>query len=310
MSSRCPRRPAFTLIELLVVIAIIAILIALLVPAVQKVREAAARTQCVNNLKQIGLALHNYESANKKLPMGSKGPVSSFNWRVALFPYLEMDSVYQQLIPNDCYNSTVLTNTFPVWKCPSSSLPTNPTDTLSSWHTNPGHHVPSYIGVMGAYPDPLGRPEMQFTSNYGGYYTGNGMLVPNQETKLAYCTDGTSNTIVVAEQSGAVGTSDLRNRYYSPWGGLTFTTPVSAGAPSDSWGLGLTSAAYAINSQTTASGSNSVYDADTIMNSMHPGGMNVAFLDGTVRFIQASASFTNFQLLCVRDDGMPVVLND
>ena len=303
-----PHRPrhAFTLIELLVVIAIIAILIALLVPAVQKVREAAARTQCINNLKQMGLALHNYESANKKLPMGSKAPSAAFNWRVDLFPYLEMDNVHRQLVPNNSLGSDVLKNTFDVWKCPSSALPTNPTDTLSSWHANPGHHVPSYIGVMGAYPDPLGRVEMQFTSNYGGFYTGNGMLLPNQETRLAHCTDGTSNTIVVAEQSAAVGAADLRNRYYSPWGGLTFATPVSAGAPADSWGLGLTAAVYAINSKTTAAGSNSVYDANTIMNSMHTGGINVAFLDGTVRFIPNEMSFTNFQLLCVRDDGMPV----
>ena len=306
MSRTKANRPAFTLIELLVVIAIIAILVALLVPAVQKVREAAARAQCTNNMKQIGLALHNYESAMKKLPMGSKAPVSAFNWRVALFPYLEMGNVFDQLVPNDSYNSAVLKGTFPVWQCPSSALPPNPTDTLSGWHANPGHHVPCYIGIMGAYPDPLGRTNMQFTSNYGGYYTSNGMLVPNEETRLAHCTDGTSNTVVVAEQSGPVGTTDLRNRYWSPWGGLTFSTPVSAGAPGDSWGLGLTAAAYAVNSAVTAGGSNSVYDANTIINSQHSGGVNVCFLDGTVRFLPGTADFTNFQLLCVRDDNRPV----
>ena len=146
-----PRR-GFTLIELLVVIAIIAILIALLVPAVQKVREAAARAQCQNNLKQLGLALHNYEGVYKKFPMGAKGPISAVNWRVHVLPFLELDAVYKQVNLNDSYNSNVLKGTFQVWACPASALPTNPTDTLSGWHTNPGHHVPSYIGIAGATP--------------------------------------------------------------------------------------------------------------------------------------------------------------
>src|SRR5712691_11564433 len=87
----------FTLIELLVVIAIIAILIALLVPAVQKVREAAARLQCANNLKQIVLAMHSYESANKMFPMGNRGGGGyGYNWRVFILPYIEQNPLYLQ----------------------------------------------------------------------------------------------------------------------------------------------------------------------------------------------------------------------
>lgn len=124
------RRSAFTLIELLVVIAIIAILIALLVPAVQKVREAAARTHCQNNLKQIGLAFHNHESANKHLPPAWTLSVSPLNgghaWGTMLLPYLEQDSLYRQYnISQPMFtpgNQAVIRNSVKVFECPSTPI--------------------------------------------------------------------------------------------------------------------------------------------------------------------------------------------
>src|SRR5262245_26887087 len=107
MSLPCRSRRGFTLIELLVVIAIIAILIALLVPAVQKVRAAAARTQCINNLKQIGLAVHNFEGQNKVFPAGTMyrpNTAGKFDyyetWTITILPYLEQDGLFKLYDPN------------------------------------------------------------------------------------------------------------------------------------------------------------------------------------------------------------------
>ena len=299
------KRAGFTLIELLVVIAIIAILIGLLVPAVQKVREAAARTQCINNMKQVGLALHAYHDGNRKFPLGQDNSVAKANWRILILPFLEQGNVYSKVSLTNIQPDLNLQNlVLTVWKCPSMTVPDTQPQSWVTWWTNYNHQVPSYIGINGAYPDPAGRAGQSFASNYGGQWCGNGMLLSNEPTTIARCTDGTSNTIIVAEQAGSIGTQDIRNGYYTPWGGCTFATRVSQGAPSDSWGTGLTGVQYAINAMTTAAGSDNTYDCNTVLNSNHPGGINALFTDGTVRFISNSTDFLNFQRLCVRDDGM------
>ena len=307
------RRLGFTLIELLVVIAIIAILIALLVPAVQKVREAAARTQCCNSLKQIGLALHGFHDVNKRMPRALAGGVSRANWRVYLFPYLEQQGLFAKLNLNNVYDDPNLkTLVLPVWKCPAANVPDLQPDVWVTWWVNNKQQVPSYIGISGAYPDPAGRPGFTLPTqppwNYGGVWCANGMLLVNETTKLSDCTDGTSNTIIVAEQSGLIGnTRDLRNGYYSPWGSFTLGTPLNQTAPgSDIWGMGLTGVQYAINARTTASGSDNSYDLNTVLNSFHPGGIDVLLTDGSVRFVREGTNFLNFQRMCVRNDGLVI----
>lgn len=200
------RRRAFTLIELLVVIAIIAILIALLVPAVQKVREAAARTQCINNMKQMGLALHGYHDQVKALPNGyttyRNPPVvpyeGAWSWMAHTLPFMDQSPVYD--LAKKFTSASPLGTNWYAWYNPACAVPMKvyvcPSDPRGA-QTFKG----SLMGAAPPYQD-------QFLTGYLGSSgtvmaptsTANGVLFVDSKIKLAIITDGTSNTIMVGER--------------------------------------------------------------------------------------------------------------
>jgi prepilin-type N-terminal cleavage/methylation domain-containing protein len=305
-------RKGFTLIELLVVIAIIAVLIALLLPAVQQAREAARRSSCRSSLKQVGLALHNYEGTSRCFPIGMQSGVSRPNWRVPILPFLDQVPLYKQLDLGQSFLGTALAARnlvlsqmkFPIYTCPSSILNHNPTDA----NNTAGTMTPDYVGIMGAWPDPAGRTTVGSASNYGGIYASNGMLVGNEVKLLRDCVDGTSNTIIVAEQSALIAGADIRSRYYGGFTGISFSGRISDTNPNgaDSWSTGSTCVQYSINSRTTAAGSDNTYDANTVLNSYHTGGIHGLFTDGSAKFLNDKIDFTNLRRICVWDDRQPV----
>ncbi|HVJ84061.1 MAG TPA: DUF1559 domain-containing protein [Caulifigura sp.] len=329
------RRSGFTLIELLVVIAIIAILIALLLPAVQQAREAARRTQCRNNMKQQGLALHNYHSTYNTFPIGVMAPRNKPNWRVSLLPYLDQGVVFNRLDHAGLNNiggfaSRNAAGTFgygtaensilkglvvPAYSCPSGILGSTANPASPTMNNADFGQTHDYVGIMGATPDPAGRTTgtCSVQISYGGIFCNNGMLMPNSNFNVSMCTDGSSNTMIIGEQSASVGGIDLRNDYFGGWAGYTSGNATTTyrdlsalPASSQAFGTGSTTIRYAINVQTTAIGSDTTYDANTPLTSSHTGGIHGLLADGSVRFISENIDFLNLRRLGVRDDGTPL----
>lgn len=323
-------RSGFTLIELLVVIAIIAVLIALLLPAVQQAREAARRSQCKNNMKQIGLALHNYHDAFNAFPIGELDRMRG-NWRVRILPYYDQAPLYNKLtFDTGAFNSgsgmlAILQGTIvPGLNCPSSTMPINGTGSGNPNANTLNSQLHDYTGIMGAGPDPASRTGVCVTnSNWGAIGCLNGMLRVNQDSKSRDATDGMSNTFIVGEQSGDVAGTDRRANYWGGWAGTYWGmdgnligAPITSQASTTYWiGSGCTTLRYPPNADqgktaatycVSGSGCAGTYMYNTPLSSFHEGGVHALMADGAVRFVSENINIQTYLALGSKDDGIVI----
>ncbi|HJZ94668.1 MAG TPA: DUF1559 domain-containing protein [Gemmataceae bacterium] len=280
-------KAAFTLIELLVVMAVISILIGLLLPAVQRVREAANRLSCANNLKQIGLAMHNYENVMERLPPSRIG-VGYATWAVMILPYLEQDNLYRQWNFAGTYyqqNQTARLTPVKIYFCPSRRSSVGSAGSVSgdtpSWANGQTTHLPGAVGDYAASIDRAGRDD---GANGAGQH---GAFQLRSGVNFASFTDGLSNTLLVGEKhipqnKAGVGWWDCSlyngDYYQCSCRAASRAFPLTTNPQDSGWKFG----------------------------GQHPQVVQFVFADGHVARVPEFTNPFTLELLGMRDDGQVV----
>jgi prepilin-type N-terminal cleavage/methylation domain-containing protein/prepilin-type processing-associated H-X9-DG protein len=276
---------AFTLIELLVVIAIVGILVSLLLPAVQKVREAADRTQCANNLKQLGVAAHGYHDVRKRLPPGYQASglyvngatdtAPGWGWAAFLLPYLEQQDLSAQLDFNQpVQNSAAIATLVPVFLCPADLTPFAPFPLTDGFGNILAQAAPT------SYSACCGNDQFATTDA-----TGSGVCYRNSATRLVEISDGTSSTILFGERAWANANGIWAGAIP---GGVIRRGPANPCQPDipSAWFPAATlvlSHSHLNNALIDSDGSAGMDD----FSSLHAHGSNFVFADGSVHFIRS-----------------------
>ena len=283
-----PYRPiGFTLVELLVVIAIIGIMIGMLLPAVQMVREAARRTECANQIKQMGLALLNFESTNESYPPSYNGAglQPGWSWATHLLPYVEQNNLYHlgdsRNVPfgggnNPAHTATEYSQTvLALFRCPSDIGP-------DLNHIRLNHAMSNYRAVAGPYTASCFCADWDF----------GGVMYQNSETTIAQILDGTSNTVILGE----CVFNEATGKKAAIWAGMSGLRGSAIWISDVMWWVDADSAQ--INGP-----------ASQAFSSNHPSGANFVFGDGSTRFFREGGDVDILRFLAGRDDGV-IVNND
>ena len=285
-------RRGFTLVELLVVIAIIGVLVALLLPAIQAAREAARRAQCVNNLKQLALALHNYHDGLQMFPAGHTLHNTTlgdrFTWPVALWPYLEQDALYNlvdfrsDMGGSDGWRAAVVGTALPAFQCPSDAenVPGQSARTRNSYVSNTG------IGYLRKELPAMHTP---------------GIFQQNKYMKMRDIADGTSSTVGISEFIKVRGNSyDYRGTWSYPEGCHYQHDRTPNTRVPDEARIGHCPNADANHPEAPCIETYSAHNTRRILlsaRSRHPGGVHAMLMDGAVRFVTNSIDLQTWRAL-------------